>query len=86
MIRHAVAHTRATWPQVPPSGMVTFVDASKVRHKRDPGRCYRKAGFHHVGFTKAGLHVFQMLEEWDMPAAAPVPGSQSPLFGLEETA
>lgn len=26
-------------------GIVTFVDAAKVRHKRDPGRCYRKAGF-----------------------------------------
>ena len=46
---------------------MTFVDASKTRRKRDPGRCYRKAGFKHVGFTKAGLYVFQMLEG-EMPA------------------
>src|SRR5690348_7652151 len=35
MIRHAVAHTRTEWPAVPPRGMVTLVDATKVRHKRD---------------------------------------------------
>jgi hypothetical protein len=52
--------------------MVTFVDAEKVRRKRDPGRCYRKAGFRHVGFTKGGLWTFQMLPS-DMPAPmAPV--------------
>ena len=82
MIRHAVAHTRDRWPLVPPLGMVTFVDASKVRRKRDPGRCYRKAGFTHVGFTKAGLWAYQMLPA-DMPAAERVPGSQEPMFELE---
>jgi len=82
MIRRAVAHTRDRWPAVPPLGMVSFVDATKVRHKRDPGRCYRKAGFRHAGFTRAGLYVFQMLEE-DMPDAEPVPGSQASLFDLE---
>src|SRR5580693_9386649 len=60
MIRHAVAHTLHHWPQPPELGMVTFVDATKVRRKRDPGRCYRKAGFRHAGYTQAGLHVFQM--------------------------
>ncbi len=69
LIREAVAATRAHW-DAPPLGMVTFVDASKTRHKRDPGRCYRKAGFKHVGFTKGGLYAFQMLES-AMPAAAP---------------
>lgn len=63
LIREAVAITRATWPDVPVSGMVTFVDASKTRKKRDPGRCYRRAGFDHVGFTKGGLWAFQMLPE-----------------------
>lgn len=61
LIREAVAATRACWPAIPAIGMVSFVDAKKTRHKRDPGRCYRKAGFKHVGFTKGGLHVFQML-------------------------
>ena len=82
MIRHAVAHTRAAWPAVPALGMITFVDGSKIRRKRDPGRCYRKAGFRHVGFTKGGLYAFQMLEA-EMPAPAEVPGSQQSLFSLE---
>ena len=82
MIRHAVAHTRDRWPVVPPLGMVTFVDAAKVRRKRDPGRCYRKAGFRHVGFTQGGLWAYQMLPA-DMPAAERVPGSQEPMFALE---
>ncbi len=28
--------------------MVSFVDATKVRHKRDPGRCFLRAGFHYA--------------------------------------
>lgn len=68
LIREAVAATRSCWPVVPELGMVSFIDASKVRHKRDPGRCYRKAGFRHVGFTKGGLWVFQMLPS-EMPEA-----------------
>jgi len=82
LIRLAVAHTAARWPAVPDLGMVTFVDASKVRRKRDPGRCYRKAGFHHVGFTAGGLHAFQM-PPTDMPAPEAVPHSQGVLFGGE---
>lgn len=70
LIREAVAHTRARWPSVPALGMVTFVDAGKVRRKRDPGRCYLRAGFEHVGFTKGGLWAFQILES-EMPAAVP---------------
>lgn len=66
LIREAVAATRATWPNVPPLGMVTFVDADKTRRKRDPGRCYVKAGFRRVGFTKGGLVALQLLPE-DMP-------------------
>jgi hypothetical protein len=66
MIRLAVAHTRHKWPDVPELGMVTMVDASKVKHKRDPGRCYAKAGFRRVGSTKSGLLVWQLLPE-DMP-------------------
>lgn len=65
LIRSAVAATRLYW-EPPPLGLVSFVDARKVRKKRDPGRCYVKAGFSHVGFTKAGLHVFQLLPH-EMP-------------------
>lgn len=68
LIREAVAATRSFWPDVPALGMVTFVDADKTRRKRDPGRCYRRAGFNHVGETKGGLVALQML-----PAAMPEP-------------
>ena len=66
LIREAVSATRAVWSEVPAMGMVTFVDAAKVRAKRDPGRCYLRAGFQRVGFTKGGLVVLQLL-----PAAMP---------------
>jgi len=69
LITEAVAATRACWPEVPALGMITFVDASKTRAKRDPGRCYRRAGFHHVGFTKGGLYAFQLLPD-EMPSAS----------------
>jgi hypothetical protein len=60
--------------------MITFVDAGKVRKKRDPGRCYRKAGFKHVGFTKTNnLWAFQLLPE-EMPAPAPAKRRQIELF------
>jgi hypothetical protein len=79
MIRHAVAATRWQWPNVPELGMVTFVDAGKVRHKRDPGRCYLRAGFKLVGHTQGGLLAFQLLPT-DMPEPAPPARVQLDLF------
>lgn len=80
LIREAVAATAwHWWPVVPELGMVTFVDAEKTRHKRDPGRCYRRAGFRHIGFTKGGLWAFQML-----PADMPEPRSWGPFFSNSE--
>lgn len=80
LILEAVAATRHRWPDVPELGMITFVDAGKVRKKRDPGRCYRKAGFKHVGFTKTNnLWAFQLLPE-EMPAPAPAKRRQIELF------
>jgi hypothetical protein len=69
LINEAVAATLAAVGPAPPLGIVSFVDASKTRRKRDPGRCYRRAGWKHVGFTKGGLWVFQQLPG-DMPASA----------------
>lgn len=74
LIRQAVAATRAHFGEPPALGMVTFVDATKVRRKRDPGRCYRHAGFHRVGFTKGGLVAWQLLPS-DMPEPLPALGS-----------
>jgi hypothetical protein len=67
LITAATAATRAHWPEIPALGMVSFIDATKIRHKRDPGRCYRRAGWTHVGFTAAGLWVYQIKPE-DFPA------------------
>ncbi len=82
LIVTACAATRAHWPDLPPPGMVTFVDAGKTRRKRDPGRCYRRAGWTHVGFTAGGLWAFQLRPE-DFPAplaARPPYSNQLDLF------
>ncbi len=78
LIREAVAATVSLWPDRPALGMVTFVDAGKVRRKRDPGRCYLRAGFRHVGFTQAGLLAFQLLPD-EMPTPADPIGLQMEL-------
>jgi hypothetical protein len=70
LIGEAVAVTRYHFGEPPPLGMVTFVDASKVRHKRDQGRCYRRAGFTPWGRTKGGLLALGLLPG-DMPEATP---------------
>lgn len=82
LIRAAVAATRWYWPDVPELGMVTFVDASKVGRKRDPGRCYLRAGFSYARdeqgrqvLTKGGLVVLRMMPG-EMPDAALPDGAQ----------
>lgn len=68
LITEAVAHTRGIYGKPPDLGMVSFVDPTKVRHKRDFGRCYLRAGFKNCGETQGGLVVLQMLPK-DMPPA-----------------
>jgi len=68
LIRAACAATRAHWPELPDLGMVTFVDPRKTRRKRDPGRCFRRAGFRPVGHTAGGLIALQ-LRSGDFPPA-----------------
>lgn len=83
LILDAVAATRWYFGKAPTLGMVTFVDAAKVRHKRDPGRCYLRAGFHRVGETQGGLLAFQMLPS-EMPEPAPPLGATLDLLdGLD---
>jgi hypothetical protein len=74
LITEAVALTRGVW-EPPPLGIVSFVDAGKTRRKRDPGRCYRRAGWSHVGFTQGGLWVFQQLPD-DMPDPIVIAGPE----------
>lgn len=66
LITAAVAATRAVFGDPPELGIVSFVDASKVRAKRDPGYCYLMAGWRRVGETKGGLLAYQLLPA-DMP-------------------
>lgn len=80
LITAAVAATRWHWPDVPPLGMVTFIDVDKIRRKRDPGRCYRRAGFRPIGQTKSGLLALQLLPA-DMPDPLPPIGAQLELMG-----
>lgn len=70
LITEAVAATLAVWPTPPDLGLVTFIDETKIRHKRDPGRCYRKAGFKVAGRTQSGLLAL-ILEPRDMPTPFP---------------
>lgn len=82
LIAQAVAATCWQWGEQPDLGIITFVDIGRVRHKRDPGRCFRKAGWKQVGLTKEGLVVLQLLP-CDMPSASPASGTQLSLFGAE---
>lgn len=82
LIRAALAATRAIWGDPPGVGCITFVDPRKTRHKRDPGRCYRRAGFQPVGQTKGGLVALQL-----RPDAFPAPAMAAyPLFAWSEAA
>jgi len=73
LIREAIAATRWRWPAVPALGMVSFVNPAAVRHKRDPGRCFRRAGFRVAGTTKErGFIALQLLESEMPPAEAPL--------------
>lgn len=69
LIREAVAATLDEYGPAPALGMITFVDTTKTRKKRDPGRCYLRAGFKKCGMTKGGLIALQLLPE-DMPKPA----------------
>ena len=66
LIREAVAATLDEYGEPPALGMITFVDTKKTRKKRDPGRCYLRAGFKNCGMTKGGLVALQLLPG-DMP-------------------
>ncbi len=72
LIRDAIRATLAIWQEPPELGLVTFVDARKVRKKQDFGYCYLKAGFQHVGETAGGLLTFQILPD-QMPDPCPAP-------------
>lgn len=73
LIRQAVAATRAVFGDPPPLGLVSFIDKDKTKRKRDPGRCYIRAGFEYDGETKGGLIAVRMRPENMPPAEECVP-------------
>jgi hypothetical protein len=96
LIRDAVAATRWFYPQTPELGMVTFVDARKVKPKRDPGYCYLMAGFEYeldetepdvLARTKMDRLLVLRMWPWMMPEPAPVwahgPLAQTSLFEMQ---
>ncbi len=82
LIIEAVAATLAHYGAAPALGIVTFVNREKVRKKRDPGRCFLRAGFTRVGETRGGLLAFQMLPA-AMPPPEPARGTTGDLFSEE---
>lgn len=79
LVREAVAATISLWPEPPELGMVTFVNPEKVRRKRDPGRCFLRAGFKVVGKTKGGLVTLQ-LGAMELPKPNPPLNAGDSLF------
>lgn len=88
MIQQALQATRWYWPNLPSVicpychvsvAMVTFIDTDKTRRKRDPGRCYVRAGFQRCkATTKGGLVVVHISPEQLPDAESPL-GSQGML-------
>jgi hypothetical protein len=83
LIREAVACTRWKWGDPPVNGYITFIDPNKTKHKRDPGRCFLRAGFIAIWQRiKDRRLLLQMPREIALaiPPAAPL-GSTMEMFG-----
>lgn len=48
------------WTKWPDQRHWTYVDGRQVRHKRDPGRCFLKAGWRYCGFSAEGLRILEI--------------------------
>lgn len=61
LIREAM---RLAWKRWPGERLFTYVNPRKVRAKRDPGRCFIRAGWRKCGVTKARkLLIFEALPD-----------------------
>lgn len=58
LVREADALAWARWPDLPRH--FTYVDAARIRHKRDPGRCFRKAGWRVCGQSAGGKLLLEI--------------------------
>lgn len=66
LILAAEVYARERWPRE--SRYYTYVNAKKVRAKRDPGRCFRRAGWRPCGTTKGGLLILEKTPAVPRPA------------------
>lgn len=62
IIREAVAYTGIKWG---PAAFITYVAIDKVKHKRDPGRCFIKAGFKKIWISVKTKHGPMLRLEMD---------------------
>lgn len=60
LIRQADAIADRIWPS---ERHYTYVDPTKTRRKRDPGRCFVRAGWRRCGLTAKGLVILEKLPE-----------------------
>lgn len=65
LIRAAVEQAWERWPG---ERLYTYVDVKKTRRKRDPGRCFLRAGWRYAGWTKGGLRILEYRKEWELSA------------------
>lgn len=77
LIRAALAASVAFFGPPPPLGMVTFIDRSEVKPKRDFGFCYRICGFEDDGETQGGLLALRLRPE-HFPSPEPARPMWSP--------
>jgi hypothetical protein len=55
------AAVELAWERWPGERLYTYINPRKIRHKRDPGRCFLRAGWRHVGWTKdQGLRILEI--------------------------
>ena len=62
------------WQRWPSERLYTYVHPGKVEHKRQPGRCFLKAGWRYVKDAhgrnvttkKSGLYILERRPEWEM--------------------
>lgn len=52
------------WERWPGERLYTYVDPGKTRRKRDPGRCFIRAGWRSFGWSKGGLRILECRPEW----------------------
>lgn len=57
LILDAEGWARRRWPAA--ERFYTYVNPEKIRRKRDPGRCFRRAGWRPCGETVSGLLVLE---------------------------